>query len=78
MRSVWRSVRLFVRDLFLHYIQGSLCLLRRRHRALVYVGEIGKKGFRGVPIYQCAKCTALYIHDRDALRLGGTPPGGRR
>ena len=68
---MWRWIRLLLRDLRIHFWSATLCLVRRRHRALVLVGHIGKPGFRGVPIYQCRKCYGWYLTDADARRLGG-------
>lgn len=67
-----KKIRRYVVNLLWHHLfHGTLCHLAGRHRALVVIGDFGRRGFRTVPLHQCAKCRALFIKDVDALRIGG-------
>jgi len=75
MARVARWIRLLLRDLWIHFFAGTLCLLVRHHRNMVPIGELaGRKGFRGVPVYQCRNCYIILIHDSDVKKLGGKVP----
>jgi hypothetical protein len=50
------------------------CLVRRSHRDARYVGELTKRGFRGVPMYQCVFCVEFYLREVDLKKLGGKTP----
>ncbi len=59
-------------DLWLH-LKRTWCLIRRKHAAEIYIGDFVKKGFRGVPLYQCPRCAEIVLRLPDAKRRGGKP-----
>jgi hypothetical protein len=61
---------IFLRDLWFH-AKGLLCVIRRRHVELVPVGDLTKRGFRGVPMYQCPRCASFWIKESGAKTIGG-------
>jgi hypothetical protein len=75
MARAARWIRLLLRDLWIHFFAGTLCLLVRHHRDNVPIGElVGRKGFRGVPAFQCRKCFTITLRDSDVKKLGGKVP----
>lgn len=71
MKNPIGRVRMFLRDLGLHFGPAILCLLARRHRDPASVGKLSKPGFRAVDLYQCRKCYAFTMSPKDAAKLGG-------
>lgn len=73
MTKAWRWIRLLFRDLWLHFFAGVLCLVMRRHRDPVSIGEFRKPkgGYRLIPIYQCRKCFTIFFRDADVAKIGG-------
>lgn len=71
MKSFLRRLGRKLRNVAIHFGPALLCVLKGEHRDLRHVGEFGKKGFRGVPMYQCAKCMMFYVRESDARKLGG-------
>jgi hypothetical protein len=71
MAAAWRWVRLFLRDLWLHFIPGALCILWRSHRDPGLIGSFSKSGYRAAPLYQCRKCLMIYMKEEHAFRVGG-------
>lgn len=59
-----------LRNLLFH-LKRTVCILRGKHLAGVYVGEFGKKGYRTVPLYQCQYCSEIWFNDADWKRIGG-------
>lgn len=61
---------LFLLDL---YALGKqlLCVIRRKHRSVRQIGELGKKGgYRGIPVTQCTFC--------GTIQTVGTPAAEKR
>lgn len=61
------------RDLWFH-LKRLRCLIRRRHLDLRPIGDLVKKGYRGVPVEQCRFCTEIIVKGQDnVVRFGGRP-----
>lgn len=54
----------------------TLCTVRQKHRSLRVIGNIGKPGFRGMPVKQCEFCTLIVVQPSDAAKFGGKIVGG--
>jgi hypothetical protein len=72
-------VKSLLRDLWFHFFRRTRCLIRRKHLDLKPIGDLVKKGYRGVPVDQCHYCTEIRVRGTDnVLRFGGKLPGGSR
>jgi hypothetical protein len=63
-----KPLRLLIRDLWYHGA-ALLCIIRRRHKQEICIGDLIKRGFKPAPIYQCPFCTTVVIRPELAKRL---------